>query len=88
VARRADDGCVIGTVSSPGGSLFSTLDTAQAGMRDAERTVDGDAASVATDGPTISSMVDLLVQPSLFRANVRVFAVADAMAGTAVDLLA
>jgi hypothetical protein len=48
----------------------------------------GDASAIATNGPDVSSMVDLDVQTDTVRALATVLRAADQMSASAVDLLA
>jgi len=75
-------------ISAQGAAIFSTLGSALGGMNRAEQGLAADAASVAADGPTVDSMVDLVVQPIAFAANAAVLRTADEIGRWTVDLLA
>ncbi|MDX6580637.1 MAG: hypothetical protein QOJ47_2186 [Gaiellales bacterium] len=61
---------------------------ATSGIQTAEARADGDASAIATNGPDVSSMVDLDVQTDTVGALATVLRAADQMTAGAVDLLA
>ena len=70
------------------GAHPSALETAAGGMQSAEARADGDASSIATNGPDVSSIVDLDVQKDTYSALAIVIRTSDEMSATTVDLLA
>jgi hypothetical protein len=75
-----------GIASRP--SPASALAVAVDGMQAAEGRVEADAQSIATRGPDVASMVDLVVQSHTYGALARVLRASDEMTRSAVDLLA
>jgi hypothetical protein len=61
---------------------------AASGMESAEARADDDASNIATNGPDVSSMLDLVVQRDTYSALAAVFRTTAEMTATAVDLLA
>lgn len=79
--------------SSPAGissrlNLASALAVSVNGMQAAEGRVAADAQSIATRGPDVASMVDLIAQSHAYGALARVIRATDEMTRSAVDLLA
>jgi hypothetical protein len=75
-----------GIASRP--DLASALAVSLNGMQAAEGRVDADARSIATEGPEVASMVDVVVQSHACGALARVIRASDEMTRSAVDLLA
>jgi flagellar basal body rod protein FlgC len=75
-----------GIASRP--TLASALAVSVNGMQAAEGRVDADARSIATAGPDVASMVDLVVQSHAYGALARVIGATDEMTRSAVDLFA
>jgi flagellar basal body rod protein FlgC len=71
-----------------GAARPKALDVASSGMEAAESRADGDASSIATNGPDVGSMVDLDVQKDTYSALATVIRSTDEMTATTVDLLA
>jgi hypothetical protein len=72
----------------PGLSPTPAFATASGGMQTAEGRADADAASIATAGPDVGSMVDLDVQSVTYGALADVVRTTDEMTRSAIDLLA
>jgi hypothetical protein len=70
------------------GPYASALTTSASGMQAAEARADSDASSIATNGPDVSSIVDLDVQKDTYSALATVIRATDEMTATTVDLLA
>jgi hypothetical protein len=70
------------------GPYPSALTTAASGMQSAEARADSDASSIATNGPDVSSMVDLDVQKDTYSALASVIRTTDEMSASTIDLLA
>jgi hypothetical protein len=66
----------------------SAFGAAASGMESAEARADNDASNIATNGPDVSSMVDLVVQRETYSALAAVFRTTAEMNAAAVDLLA
>ncbi len=66
----------------------SAFGAAASGMESAEARADGDASDIATNGPDVSSMLDLVIQRDTYSALATVFRATAEMTATAVDLLA
>jgi flagellar basal body rod protein FlgC len=76
----------IGIASRP--NLASALAVSLTGMQAAEGRVDADARSIATAGPDVAAMVDLVVQSHAYDALAGVIRATDEMTRSAVDLFA
>jgi hypothetical protein len=70
------------------GPYPSALATAASGMQSAQARADSDASSIATNGPDVSSMVDLDVQKDTYSALASVIRTTDEMSASTIDLLA
>jgi len=68
--------------------LPAALASATRGIRDAESALDRDARSIATDGPQLATMTDLVVQPKLVAIDAKAVRTLDETAGSLLDLLA
>ena len=62
--------------------------SALAGMQQAERGLDLDAATIASAGPDVDALVDLDVRRASFAANVAVLRTADEIARDVLDVFA
>jgi hypothetical protein len=70
------------------GASSSALATAASGMQTAEARADSDASSIATNGPDVSSIVDLDVQKDTYSALASMIRTTDEMTANTIDLLA
>jgi len=69
-------------------SSTTAFGAATSGLQAAEARADADVSTIATNGPDVSSMVDLGVQKNTFSALATIIRTTDEMTATTVNLLA
>jgi hypothetical protein len=76
------------TISSHVAPMLAPMYTAQRGMDQASKALDTDAKSIASAGPSVDKMVDIVIQPEIYAINARVVNSTQEMERGAMDMLA